>query len=254
MAKKEKRKKVEEKKDLEQLKKGIEQKGKEIEQLKKTIEEIRTQVQRKEKNGEVAELGKIFDNVSELLDVGFNIFGVSGKIQGGESKGKGLFGLVNDLAELAEKSEIHQKRVKLGEKGVIDLRIRSGPIRRSHATRSTGSLKISKPKKEISLERNPKLPTTGPTEQCEPIIDIFNEKDHIKVMAELPSVEENEINLDIEDNTLTISIDTPKRKYYRKLELPTCVKKDAVESNYRNGILEVKLKKAKNIKKTKKET
>jgi len=238
------------KKDFEQLKKEIAQKGKEIEQLKKTIEEVRTQIQGKERGGEVVEMGKIFEDVSKLLDAGFSMFGVSGEIQGEESKGKGLFGLISDLTKLAEKSETYQKRIKLGEKGVIDFRIRSGPLRRSYATKPTGSLKISKQKKETSLERMPMLPTAGSIEQREPIVDIFEEEDHIRVMAELPGLEENEIKLDIEDNTLTISTGNPTRKYY-KAELPNPVKKGAIESSYRNGILEVKLSKAKSTGKTK---
>jgi len=244
MTKKENEKKVDEGKDLEQLKKEIAQKGKEIEQLKKTIDEMRTQIQAKEKTGEVVELSKIFDDVSQLVDVGFSIFGTSGKIQGGESKSKGLFGLINDLAKLAEKSETYQKRIKLGEKGVIDFRVSSRPIRGPYASKPSSSLKISKPKK-TSLERKPMLPTAGSIELREPIVDIFEEGDYIRVMAELPGVKENEINLDIEENTLTISTETPARKYYKKVELPNPVKKDAVESSYRNGILEVKLRKTK---------
>jgi len=245
MAEKEKEKKIEAEKDLGQLKKEIAQKGKEIEQLKKTVEEMRTQIQRKEKTGEAVELGKIFDDVSELLDVGFSILGTTGNIQGGESKGKGLFGLINDLAKLAETSESYQKRVKLGEKGVIDFRVRSGPIRRSYATKRTSDLKVSKPKKETSLTRAPMLPTASSINKRELIVDVFEEGDHIRVMAELPGVEENKIKIDVEGNTLTISTDTPARKYYKKVELPNLVKKDAVKSSYRNGILEVKLKKTK---------
>jgi len=64
-------------------------------------------------------------------------------------------------------------------------------------------------------------------------------------MVELPGVEENEINLDVDDKIVTISTDTHDRKYHKKVELPTSVKKDAVESSYRNGILEVKLRKEK---------
>jgi HSP20 family molecular chaperone IbpA len=241
MAKKERRNEAE--KDLEQLKKEIAQKGEEIEQLKKTMEEMRTQIQRKEKTGEAVELGKIFDDVSELLDVGFSIFGTTDKIQGGESKGKGLFGLINDLTKLAEKSESYQKRIKLGEKGVIDFRVRSGPIRRSYATKPTGDLKISKPKKETSHTRAPIIPAAEPIKEREPIVDVFEEGDHIRVMAELPGVKENEINLEIKDNALTISTDTPARKYYKKVELPNPVKKDATKFSYRNGILEVRLRK-----------
>lgn len=248
-----KKKKIDAEKDLEQLEKEITQKGKEIEQLKKTIEEMRTQIQRKERTGEAVELSKIFDNVSELLDVGSGIFGMSGKIQSEGSEGKGLFGLVNDLVRLAEKSETFQKRIKLGEKGVIDFRVRSGPIRKSAATKPIGSLKISKPKKETSLKEVPILPTVGSIEQREPIVDIFEEGDDIRVMAELPGVEENEIILSIEDDTLTISTNTTPRKYYKRMELPNPVKNNAVESSYRNGILEVRLKKAKNTKKEEKD-
>jgi len=252
VAKKEKEKKIDAEKNLEQLEKEITQKGKEIEQLKKTIEEMRTQIQGKEKTGEAVKLGKAFDDVSELLDVGSGIFGVSGKVQSGESEGRGLFGLVNDLVRLAEKSETFQKRIKLGEKGVIDFRVRSGPIKKSYVTKPTGSLKISRPKKETSLEGVPMLPMVGSIEQREPIVDIFEEGDHIRVMAELPGIEENQINLSIKDNTLTISTDTT-RKYYKEVELPSLVKDDAVKSSYRNGILEVRLRKAKNTKKTEKD-
>jgi len=256
MAKKEKEKKTGTEKDLEQLEKEIEQKGKEIEQLKKTMEEVRTQIHGKEKTGKTVELGKIFDDVSQLLDVSFSIFGTSDKVQGEKSKGTGLFGLINDLAKLAEKSETYQKTINLGKRGVAHahISVSARPIRGSYATKPTGHLKISKPKKKPAPTRIPMPPTAGPIKEREPIVDVFEEKDHVRVTAELPDVKENEIDLKIEDNTLTITVDTPARKYYKQVELPTAVKKKPIESNYRNGILEVKLKKAKNTKKTKKNT
>jgi len=214
---------------------------------------MRTQIQGKEKTGEAVELGKIFDDVSELLDVGFSIFGTAGGIQGEKSKGKGLFGLINDLAKLAEKSESYQKRINLGKGGVIDFRVSSRPIRGSYATKPTGRLKISKREKEASPTRTSMLPTAGSIKEREPIVDIFEEEDHIRVMTELPGVKETEINLDIEDNTLTISTNTSARKYYKKIELPNPINKDAVESRFRNGILEVKLEIAKNTRKTEKD-
>jgi HSP20 family molecular chaperone IbpA len=252
MAKKEKKNEAE--KDLEQLRKEIEQKGKEIEQLKKTMEEMRTQIQGKEKTGETVELGKIFDDVSQLLDVSFSMFGTSGKVQGEKSKGTGLFGLISDLAKLAEKSESYQKTINLGKRGVAHFSVSSHPIRGSYATKPTGQLKISKPKKEPSPTRTPVPPKAGPIKEREPIVDVFEEENHVRVTAELPDVKENEIDLKIENNTLTITADTAARKYYKEVELPAAVKKDTLKSNYRNGILEVKLKKAKKTKKTKKNT
>ena len=245
MTEEEKRKKIETEKDLEQLKKEIEQKGKEIEQLKKTVEEMGTQIQGKEKTAEAVELGKMFNDVSGLLDVGFNIFGTAGKIQGGKSEGKGLVGLINDLARLAEKSETYQKRINLGKKGVIDFRVSSRPIKGSYTTKPSSPLKISKPKSKTPSTSTQIPPTAPSIEEREPIVDVFEEEDHINIMAELPGVEEKDVNLKIENNVLTISADTSVRKYYKEVKLPTSIKCDLIDSKLRNGILEVKLRKTK---------
>ncbi|MCP8305661.1 MAG: Hsp20/alpha crystallin family protein [archaeon] len=69
--------------------------------------------------------------------------------------------------------------------------------------------------------------------------------DNLKVMVELPGVEENDVNLKAENGLLTISADTQARRYYKEVKLPTSVEKDTVEFKYRNGILEVKLRKVK---------
>ena len=67
----------------------------------------------------------------------------------------------------------------------------------------------------------------------------------MRVMTELPGVEESEISLKVTGNVLTISTDTSARKYFKEVELPTPVKEEIAESSYRNGILEVKLVKTK---------
>jgi HSP20 family protein len=246
VTKKERKKKVEAEKDLEQLKREVAQKGKEIEQLKKTVEDMRTQIQEKGKTAETAEIGKVFNDVSELLDVGFNIFGTSSETQSGKSKGKGLIGLVNDLAKLAEKSQTYQERINLGKKGVIEFRVSSRPIR-GDTTKPMNHLKISKPKNKTLPTSAPMTPTTAPIEEREPIVDVFDDGNNVKVMAELPGVEENDVNLKIENNVLTISADTPARKYSKEVKLPTFIERDSVESKLRNGILEVKLRKAKDL-------
>jgi len=252
VTKKVKGEKVAEGKDFEHLKKEIAQKGKEIEQLQKSVEEMRTQIKGSKKSGEETEIGRVFDDVSGLLDVGFSIFGVSNKAQ--DKKPKGLSALVNDLSKLAEKSQTYQKRINLGKGAVVDFRVSSHPIRESPAPKPASGLKITRPNREVSKMHTLLPPITGTIKEREPIIDVFEEEDCLRVMVELPGVEENEINLKAEENTLTISTDTSARTYYKKVDLPTPVKKETIKSSYRNGILEVKLKKAKNTKKTKKNT
>lgn len=81
-------------------------------------------------------------------------------------------------------------------------------------------------------------------EEREPLVDIMTEKDEIIIVAELPGVEKNDIKLNATEKTLTISVDTPKRKYYKELELPEKVDPKSAKASYKNGVLEVRLKKA----------
>jgi len=92
--------------------------------------------------------------------------------------------------------------------------------------------KLGRPKVDIREER-------------EPLIDIMETKEDIKVIAELPGVEKEDIKLYGTENTLTISVDTPVRKYYKKVELPSRVDTKKTKASYKNGVLEVTLKKKK---------
>lgn len=85
-------------------------------------------------------------------------------------------------------------------------------------------------------------------EKREPLIDIMEEKGVIKVIAELPGVEKSDITLNCTAKSLTISVDTVKRKYYKELELPAEVDSKISKATYKNGVLEVTLAKAKKIK------
>jgi HSP20 family molecular chaperone IbpA len=208
---------------------------------------MRTQIQGKEKTGELVELGKVFEDVSELLDVGFSIFGTSGKIQGRKSEGKGLIGLIDDLAKFTEKSKTYHKTVNLGKKGVIDFHVNSRPIKGSYMTKQRSSLRINKPKGKTAPPRATMPPTAASIKERDPIVDVFEEEDHVNVMAELPGVEENDVKLKIENQLLTIIANTSERKYYKEVKLPTFVEKSLVKSKYRNGVLEVKLRKAKDL-------
>ena len=74
----------------------------------------------------------------------------------------------------------------------------------------------------------------------------------VKVIAELPGVEKKDIKLHGTETTLTISVDTPQRKYYKEVELPCEVDANSAKASYQNGVLDIELKKAKPKKKGKK--
>jgi HSP20 family protein len=78
----------------------------------------------------------------------------------------------------------------------------------------------------------------------EPLVDVVDENDEIIVVAEVPGVERDEIKVRIKGTTLTIHADNPQRPYHKEIELPSKVKKEEAKSAIRNGVLEVRLKKA----------
>lgn len=80
------------------------------------------------------------------------------------------------------------------------------------------------------------------SEEREPLVDVIEEEDKVRVVAEVPGVSKEEINLDVVDNKLRIST-TGKIKYYKEVPLDVPVDPDTSKATYTNGILEVTLKK-----------
>jgi len=74
------------------------------------------------------------------------------------------------------------------------------------------------------------------------IVDIFDEKDRLILVTELSGVKEEGIKVEVKNDMLTISGDTDNDKYQRKIPLFYTVRGD-VETKYKNGVLEVRLKK-----------
>lgn len=88
-------------------------------------------------------------------------------------------------------------------------------------------------------------------EEREPLVDVITTDKEVKIIVELPGVEKEDIKLHGTEETLTISVDTAQRKYYKELELPETVDPKSAQTSYKNGVLEVTLKKAKKKKKPK---
>lgn len=77
-----------------------------------------------------------------------------------------------------------------------------------------------------------------PSEEREPLVDVFRDKKGVNVIAEMPGVGEKEVKVEAKGKELEIRADGA-RKYYRKVELPEDVSGKRMERKYRNGILEL---------------
>ena len=89
----------------------------------------------------------------------------------------------------------------------------------------------------------------------EPLTDINETKDLVIVTMELPGANKEDISLDVSSNGIEISARTQKitaseevsgtsfTNFKKFMSLPTEVDPDSVNATYKNGILEIKLKK-----------
>lgn len=146
---------------------------------------------------------------------------------------EGLGKLIETVSEAAEKGESRQGTFSVpGKKearGVYGFTVRT--------------LAGSKP--EIRRFGNFKETPKGPVvdEVREPMVDVFEEKDRLKVVAELAGCEEKDIRTEIQGNKLVISADSGGRKYRGETALPCPVDESSLRSSYRNGMLEIELRK-----------
>jgi HSP20 family protein len=108
-------------------------------------------------------------------------------------------------------------------------------------------------KPEIRQFGNIKKSLKGPQvkNEREPLVDIVETDNEIRVVAELPGVEKTDIKLHGTEDSLTISVNTPQTKYYKEVGLPTKVKVREARSTYKNGVLEVVFPKIETPKKPK---
>lgn len=81
-------------------------------------------------------------------------------------------------------------------------------------------------------------------EEREPLVDVLDDKKEVVIIVELSGVEKEDIRIDVTEYSLRIAVGTPERSYYKKLYLPAKVQRNSVQTCYKNGVLEVRLKKA----------
>jgi len=77
-----------------------------------------------------------------------------------------------------------------------------------------------------------------------PLIDVVEENDEIAVFAEFAGFNRENLRINVKNQKLTLSARTSDRKYYKSLNLPKRVIPDTICTTYKNGVLEIRLKKA----------
>ena len=155
---------------------------------------------------------------------------------------RGLGEVIPGFGELVkglEKSEAFKERLE-GANAEIERRIGKAPPSSGvvGARRS-----IIPPRTNLKVSRS----TLGkespvPAPQRDVITDIFNEGDRLMVIAELPGVNEKDIEIEVKGDRLVLFARSQGRQYHKDIVLPGTVK-EKPSLTYKNGILKISLEK-----------
>jgi HSP20 family protein len=91
-----------------------------------------------------------------------------------------------------------------------------------------------------NIRRDPKSGRTAVQEVREPLVDIFEEDDHLLLEAELPGIREEDVRIAAKDDVLTISAERGDRKYRKEVLFPGDLPPQKMQVSCREGILEIR--------------
>jgi len=147
---------------------------------------------------------------------------------------KGLGDLAAKLIELAESGRQLTKRGQIRDtgkklKGICGFTVKVGLGDEGPTLEPFGNIR-----------RDVKSGRTEVQEVRVPVVDIFEEEDHLLVMAELPGIAKEDVKIEIKEDVLLISAERGDRKYRKEVLLPRDVTRGKLHVSSKNGILEIK--------------
>jgi HSP20 family protein len=74
------------------------------------------------------------------------------------------------------------------------------------------------------------------------VVDVFEEEDHVLVVAEMPGVSVEDVKITVEDDLLTISAERGDKKYRKEVLLPASSTRKKTQVTCNNGVVEIKCK------------
>jgi HSP20 family protein len=150
---------------------------------------------------------------------------------------KGLADLIDKLGDLAEKGEELRKAGEFqGEskdiKGVYGFSVKVGLGEKGE--------KGIKVEPFGNVRKDARSGETKVQEIREPVVDVFEEKGYTLVVAEIPGISADDVQLSVQDDLLTIYAEKADKKYRKEILLPRSYPREKMTITCNNGILEIK--------------
>ena len=74
----------------------------------------------------------------------------------------------------------------------------------------------------------------------EPLVDVYEEEDHVLVLAEIPGVSKKDVQLELLENRLTIRAQRGEKRYRKDVTLPEKFTQQNMQWDCTNGILKIR--------------
>ncbi|MHB1532746.1 gas vesicle protein GvpH [Acidithiobacillus sp.] len=179
-----------------------------------------------------------------LEEIGRRLGGLLGKPKPEPSGSGGFFAelgtLMDHLGKLAEQAEQAGGEVtKTGEfsatsgkglRGVYGFSVKSGLGEKGVKVEPFGNIRRDDEGKLVEVH-----------EIREPMVDVFDEPDHLLIVAEVPGIMQEDVQLELHEDILILAAEKGDNKYRREVLLPASFSPDKMSFSCRNGILEVRL-------------
>ncbi|MEW6351823.1 MAG: Hsp20/alpha crystallin family protein [Thermodesulfobacteriota bacterium] len=150
----------------------------------------------------------------------------------------GLANLIEKLGELADKGE------ELSRHGEISGSGRSGQLKGVYGFNVKVGLGQDQDKIRVepfgNIKRDARTGETVVQEVREPMVDLFEEDDHILIVAEMPGIGTDDVRLHVKDDVLTITGEKGDKKFRKEVLLPGHFSRKNMKFSCNNGMLEIR--------------
>ena len=156
----------------------------------------------------------------------------------------GLTGLIEQLGKLAEQADkAGGTTTKTGEfslgpggrtKGVFGFTVKSGLGNDGVKVEPFGNIRKDDTLGQVQIH-----------EIREPMVDVFDETDHLLVILEVPGITREDVHLELSDDILVFHATRGEKKYRKEVLLPASYSPDQMSYSCHGGILEIRIAKGK---------
>ena len=74
----------------------------------------------------------------------------------------------------------------------------------------------------------------------EPVVDVFEEEDHVSIVAEMPGISVEDVQIAVEDDLLIITATHGEKQYRKEVLLSASYAREKMQVTCNNGVVEIK--------------